>query len=70
MAQKVTDLAVKAEGGAVAVIDDDLLELGTGLEHLTKDDTSTPFLSILQALSPQLNKNDGKYIKGAESHEP
>ena len=40
MAQKVTDLAVKAEGGAVAVIDDDLLELGTGLEHLTKDDTS------------------------------
>ena len=66
MAQKVTDLAVKAEGGAVAVIDDDLLELGTGLEHLTKDDTSTPFLSILQALSPQLNKNDGKYIKGAE----
>ena len=66
MAQKTSEVAVKAEGGSVAVITDDLLELGTGLEHLTQDDTTVPYLTILQALSPQLNKNDGKHIQGAE----
>lgn len=66
MAQKTSELAVKAEGGSVAVISDDLLEYGTGLENVTTDDTSIPYLTILQALSPQLNKNDGKYIQGAE----
>ena len=60
------EVAVKAEGGSVAIIDDALLAFGTGLESVTPDDISIPFIQILQALSPQLNKNDGKYIKGAE----
>jgi len=63
---KITEVAVKAEGGAVAIVDDELLAYGTGLEEVTPDDVSIPFVQILQALSPQLNKNDGKYIKGAE----
>ena len=63
---KITEVAVKAEGGAVAIMDDELLAYGTGLEEVTPDDVSIPFIQILQALSPQLNKNDGKYIKGAE----
>ena len=65
MANK-TEVAVKKEGGAIAMIDDDLLALGTGLEDTTQEDFAIPFLQVLQALSPQLNKNDGKYIKGAE----
>ena len=60
------EVAVKNGGGAVAVIDDDLLSLGTGLEDTSSDDFAIPFLQLLQALSPQLNKNDGKYVKGAE----
>lgn len=63
---KTTELAVKAEGGAIAVIDEELLSLGTGLEDTSPEDFAIPFLQVLQALSPQLNKNDGKYIKGAE----
>ena len=55
------EVAVKAEGGSVAIIDDALLAFGTGLEGVTPDDISIPFIQILQALSPQLNKNDGKY---------
>ena len=60
------EVAIKNGGGAVAVIDDDLLSLGTGLEDTSSDDFAIPFLQLLQALSPQLNKNDGKYVKGAE----
>ena len=60
------EVATKNGGGAVAVIDDDLLSLGTGLEDTSSDDFAIPFLQLLQALSPQLNKNDGKYVKGAE----
>lgn len=63
---KNTEVAVKAEGGSVAVFDDSLLSLGTGLEDTSAEDFAIPFLQVLQALSPQLNKNDGKYIKGAE----
>lgn len=60
------EVAVKNEGSAVAILDDSLLEFGTGLEQVTPDDVSIPYIQVLQALSPQLNKNDGKYIKGAE----
>ena len=61
-----SEVAVKQEGGAVAILDESLLSYGTGLEEVTSDDISIPYILVLQALSPQLNKNDGKYIKGAE----
>jgi len=41
-------------------------EAGAGLENFTTDDMQIPFIRILQALSPQLNKQDSMYIKGAE----
>jgi hypothetical protein len=41
-------------------------DAGGGFESADKDSYAIPFLSILQALSPQLNKQDGAYIKGAE----
>jgi hypothetical protein len=41
-------------------------EAGAGLENFTTDDMQIPFIRILQALSPQLNKQDSMYIQGAE----
>lgn len=38
---------------------------GAGLENVTKDDVLIPRLTLLQALSPQLNKKKPEYIEGA-----
>ena len=38
-------------------------EAGAGLENFTTDDMQIPFIRILQALSPQLNKQDSLYIR-------
>jgi hypothetical protein len=46
--------------------DDDLLSQGTGLEDASTDDYAIPFLRVLQSMSPQLKKSDGKYIQEAE----
>ena len=40
---------------------------GAGLEDVSADDLSVPFLRILAQLSPQVNKRDGAYIEGAEA---
>lgn len=42
-------------------------DAGSGLENITADDLTIPRLKILQALSPEVNKRDGKYIEGAEA---
>lgn len=39
---------------------------GAGSENVTADDTKTPFLRIIQALSPQHQKAEPEYIEGAE----
>ena len=39
---------------------------GAGLENITTEDMQIPFIRIIQALSPQLQKDDPLYIKGAE----
>ena len=41
-------------------------DAGVGLENITTDDMQIPFIRIIQALSPQLQKDDPLYIKGAE----
>jgi hypothetical protein len=41
-------------------------DIGAGFEQADKDAYAIPFLSILQAGSPQVKKSDGAYIKGAE----
>ena len=59
---------VKKESTAVANIMDDLYEAaGQGMETIGADDMQIPFLRILQPLSPQLIKNDPKFIKGASA---
>ena len=39
---------------------------GEGLDNITLEDQTTPFLVILQTLSPQCLKDNDAYIKGAE----
>ena len=38
---------------------------GEGLESIGADDMQIPFLRIMQTTSPQLNKQESVYIKGA-----
>ena len=40
-------------------------DAGHGQEGITGDDLAIPFLKILQQMSPELAKRDGKYIDGA-----
>ena len=42
-------------------------DAGGGLENLTAEDLTIPRLKILQALSPEVNKRDGKYIENSAS---
>ena len=56
----------EAEASDLIPFDDDLLSAGTGLEEASADDYAIPFLRVLQSMSPQLKKSDGKYIQGAE----
>jgi hypothetical protein len=45
----------------------DLDQFDTGLENVTSRDIIIPRITLLQALSPQLDKNKPEYIKGAAS---
>ena len=64
MSQETGDLTKKT-GGQVATLDF-VSDSGMGLENIDRDDLALPFLKILGQLSPEVNKRDGKYIKGAE----
>jgi len=56
--KKKTELAVPS-----AFMED----ANSGLENITSDDLTIPRLKILQALSPEVNKRDGKYVEGADA---
>lgn len=64
MANANTEVDVK-KNTALAVVDYDE-DAGSGFEQADKDAYAIPFLSVLQAGSPQVKKSDGAYIKGAE----
>jgi len=66
MAENKTKLAETKET-AIATYDDDLLSGGTGLEETTTEDFAIPFIRILQQMSPQLNKQDGRYSEEAQA---
>ena len=62
------EVQVKEESNVVAFDPSILLEdAGTASENMTADDMLIPRLKILQAQSPQVNKADGSYVKGAEA---
>lgn len=56
----------KKEGTQMAMASSMMSDAGMGMENVDKDSFAIPYFSILQPLSPQLDKNDGAFIKGAE----
>lgn len=62
----MSNKVVKAENTTLAVADVDIFEdVGAGVDAIGKEDVAIPFYRILQATSPQLKKNDSKFIEGA-----
>jgi len=60
-----TNVVKKEKAGAIAISNFEV-DSGKGLGKLTQEDLALPFLKILGQLSPEVNKRDGKYVKGAE----
>ena len=60
----------KTNGGDAAAVDDEsslyYQDASAGLEKVTLQDLQVPFLTILQPLSPQVNKRNSEYVEGAE----
>ncbi|MEM4270979.1 MAG: hypothetical protein QXO70_02695 [Candidatus Pacearchaeota archaeon] len=57
----------KKDQGTTDIVDISMFSgAGSGFEGTTSETFKTPFLKILQALSPELKKSDPKYIPGAE----
>ena len=59
-------VAKKQEAGALVDVNILLEDSGAGMENMSSDDMMIPRLSILQQMSPQVNKRDGGYVEGAE----
>jgi len=57
---------VKKENAGAVAISSFEIDSGKGLGNISQDDLALPFLKILGQLSPEVNKRDGKYVKGAE----
>jgi len=60
-----TNVVKKEKAGAIAISSFEI-DSGKGLGNMSQDDLALPFLKILGQLSPEVNKRDGKYVKGAE----
>ena len=62
---KEANITKRDQGGAVATT---LFEAdaGQGVQNIKQDDLALPFLKVLGQLSPECNKRDAKYVKGAE----
>ena len=41
-------------------------DAGQGIANITQEDLALPFLKVLGQLSPEVNKRNAKYVKGAE----
>jgi len=41
-------------------------DAGAGSQNMTQDDLALPFLKVLGQLSPEVNKQNAKFISGAE----
>jgi len=58
---------VAVVGTAVALAGEFEDFAGLGMDQVSTDDMSIPFLRVLAQLSPQVNKRDGAYVQGAEA---
>ncbi len=67
MARKSTAVAKQKDPGLPAeMMDEVLADAETGGHGFTSDDLTLPFVRILQTNSPQVDKNEGAYIEGAD----
>jgi hypothetical protein len=59
----------KKKANPVALIDEAILlaDQGSGAEGMDSQDFMIPRISILQQMSPQINKRDGEYVEGADA---
>ena len=62
---KETSIAKRENAGAVAT---NMFEAdaGAGSQNITQEDLALPFLKVLSQLSPEVNKQNAKFINGAE----
>ena len=60
-----TNIAKKENAGALStnIFEDDA---NAGSQNMTQEDLALPFLKVLGQLSPEVNKNHGKHVEGAE----
>tara|TARA_R110001592_G_scaffold85504_3_gene252778 strand:- start:413 stop:1210 length:798 start_codon:yes stop_codon:yes gene_type:complete len=58
----------KKKDNVVALVSNDMLfeDQGAGQEGIESQDLMIPRITILQSMSPQVNKRDGQYVDGAE----
>jgi len=63
---KETQIAKRENAGALAtnVFEADA---GAGSQNITQEDLALPFLKVLGQLSPEVNKQNAKFINGAEA---
>lgn len=64
MTKTQTELAVKPEHAVTTTAD--FSGFQQEKQQLTKDDLAIPFISVLQANSPQVKRSEGAYIEGAQ----
>ena len=62
-----TAVATKANTDISVELMDDILETAGDGAHYDASEMQIPFVRVLQALSPQLNKNKPEFIKGASA---
>ena len=67
MAKKKDDLPTKVDDttNALATLYDG--DTSTGFEQTTSDDYSVPFLKLLQKMSPEVDPDDGAFLKEAKA---
>ena len=62
-----TAVAEKKETLPTTIMADMAAFAGEGMDSIGTEDMQIPFLRVLQALSPEIQKNDPKFIKGASA---
>ncbi len=61
---KETNLTKKQEGALATNMFE--ADANAGTHNMEQDDLALPFLKVLGQLSPEINKQNGKYVQGAE----
>ena len=61
---KETNLTKKTEGALATNMFE--ADANAGAQNISQEDLALPFLKVLGQLSPEINKQNGKYVEGAE----